>query len=90
MTPKPITMAGELTIQTAAQTLESVRPVLGTDVAIDLSGVTEMDTAGLQILLLMKKEAAVRGATIELVTPSEAVEEVLRTAGLDNDLGVQW
>ncbi len=89
MTDQVISLSGELTIQTAAEVLASVRPRLGMDAAVDLSEVSEMDTAGLQILLLMKREAEARRRCLELLSPSDAVTEVIRIAGLGTDLEVE-
>jgi anti-sigma B factor antagonist len=66
-----IHVEGEMTIFTAAE----LKPVLverGALTAIDLSQVTEFDTAGLQILL-----AILRGKTVALRAASRAVVEVL-------------
>jgi anti-sigma B factor antagonist len=50
----------------SAQTLE-----------LDLSGVGEMDTAGLQVLLLAKREAAETGKEFRLTGHSKPVREVI-------------
>lgn len=44
---------------------------------IDLSEVDEMDTAGLQLLLLARREAHSRGKEARLVAVSAATQEVL-------------
>jgi anti-anti-sigma factor len=49
---------------------------------IDVAGVTELDTAGLQLLVMVKREAAARGKRASLVAHSPAVLEVLDTYGL--------
>ena len=67
---------GELTIFRAAE----LKPqILGTKapVAIDLSGVTEIDTAGLQLLLLARSTALAEQRTLHLAAPSAAVREVI-------------
>ncbi|WP_333875275.1 STAS domain-containing protein [Methylobacter sp.] len=46
------------------------------ELQLDLSAVTEIDSAGLQLLLLLKAEAQKRGFTLRLVQHSEAVIEV--------------
>jgi anti-anti-sigma regulatory factor len=66
---------GELTIFRAME----LKPVmlatpLLTD--IDLSGVTELDTAGVQLLMLAKKTALAEACTLRLVGHSAAVMEV--------------
>ena len=43
----------------------------------DLSGVTEIDSAGLQLLLLARREAANAGLTLRIIGVRPAVSEVL-------------
>jgi anti-sigma B factor antagonist len=65
---------GELTIFRA---LELKPALLGTGLReIDLSGVTELDTAGVQLLMLAKKTAQSAGRELRLVAHSPAVIEV--------------
>lgn len=66
---------GELTIFRAMElkpALLSVPPL--TD--IDLSGVTEIDTAGVQLLMLAKKTALAEGRELHLLGHSPAVLDV--------------
>lgn len=44
---------------------------------LDLAGVAEIDTAGFQLLVLAKREAARQGKRLALVAHSAAVREVL-------------
>lgn len=46
---------------------------------LDLSQVNEMDSAGLQLLILLKREAAKRGAQLALTAHSPAVTDVIDT-----------
>lgn len=46
------------------------------ELQLDLSAVTEIDSAGLQLLLLLKTEARQRGFTLRLLRHSEAMIEV--------------
>ena len=55
-----------------------------THMDIDLSNVNEMDTAGLQILLLLKRTAEKTGKTLRLVAQSPATLDVLDRYNLDN------
>lgn len=70
---------GEMTIYTAADTKVRLMPLLAqcTELEIDLSQVNEMDSAGLQLLLLAKRECAERNGNLHLVGHSQAVLEVL-------------
>ena len=56
---RPVRLTEELTIQTAAENKAVIVAALGwgTDIEIDLGKVTEIDTAGIQLLLLAKREA---------------------------------
>lgn len=49
---------------------------------IDLSDVSEIDTAGLQVLLLLRRLARASGRRFALVDPSIPVTEVLELCGL--------
>jgi anti-sigma B factor antagonist len=53
------------------------------EVLLDLSDVAEIDTCGLQILLLAERLAADQGRTLKIVEPSAATREVLTLCGLD-------
>lgn len=80
-----LAVSGELTIMVAAdRKTELLNAVTRRkSVELDLSDVTEMDTAGLQLLLLAKREAAELGKTFTLVSPSPSVTEVLEICCLD-------
>ena len=71
---------GDMTIYRAnevAQTLfASVRAHAG-DVNLDLSDVTEFDTAGLQLVLMARRMVESNGHRLDVVRPSECVAEVL-------------
>ena len=79
-----IAIEGEMTIYRAAdlkvEVLEALRktPVL----EIDLSGVTELDTAGLQVLMLAKQTAAADQRELRLLQHSPAVMEIFEMLDL--------
>ena len=66
---------GELTIFRAAE-LKQVLLADPPPLEIDLSGVTEIDTAGVQLLMLAKKTAQAAGRELRLVAHSPAVIDV--------------
>jgi anti-sigma B factor antagonist len=71
---------GEFTIYRAAELKRALLPLpAGTGpVELDLAEVTEIDTAGIQLLLLARREAIAAGRTARLVASSPAVDEALR------------
>ncbi len=73
--PNVLRIEGELTIFRATE----LKPVLLASPPadeIDLSGVTEIDTAGVQLLMLAKKTALAQQRNLKLVAHSPAVLEV--------------
>ena len=82
---------GELTIYTAASEKQRLQAFLETDneLELNLSQVSEMDTAGLQILALMKKEALRRGKNLHYVMHSKAVLEILEMSNMTASFGDQ-
>lgn len=79
-----ITLDGELTIYRAADlkvtVLEALRKTRVLE--IDLSGVTELDTAGLQVLMLAKQTAAADQRELRLLQHSPAVVEIFEMLDL--------
>jgi anti-sigma B factor antagonist len=86
----PITLTGELTIYTAAETAGRLGAGLEPrgDCDLDLSGVTELDGAGLQLLLWLKHALEAHGSTLHLVAHSDAVGEVIRLLHLEQAFGI--
>ncbi|MCL6702585.1 STAS domain-containing protein [Pseudomonas sp. T1.Ur] len=70
---------GELTIYTAADLAAQLLPRLGATpaMALDLSQITEMDGAGLQLLLMVQREAPKAGTQLTVTGQSKAVTETL-------------
>jgi anti-sigma B factor antagonist len=83
-----LAVVGELTIQTAAERKAELLALLDSadEVEVVLADVTELDTAGLQVLLLAKREAAQLGKTLRLVSANRIVMDVLNIAHLSTDL----
>lgn len=75
---------GELSIYTAAELKAQLLPYLAQpgELEIDLAQVSELDGAGLQLLILAKHEAARVGATLRLARHSRAVLEVFDLCNL--------
>lgn len=80
---------GELSIYTAA----TLKPQLYTllrqhaELELDLSAVSEMDGAGLQILIAAKREANRQGSTLKLSGHSAAVLEVFDLCNMAHFFG---
>ncbi|AHL33544.1 sulfate transporter [Pseudomonas brassicacearum] len=75
---------GELTIYTAADLAAQLLPRLGAtpQMELDLSQVTEMDGAGLQLLMMVQREAPKAGTQLTLTGHSNAVTETLALCNL--------
>jgi anti-sigma B factor antagonist len=80
-----LAVEGEMTIYRAAE----LKPVLLEAVhahdapALDLSAVTEFDSAGLQLLLAARQEAARLGKHLTVSAASPAVRDVFALLGLN-------
>lgn len=80
LTLRKIELAGELGISAAAAVREQLLAALGdhaTEIEVDLARVTEIDSAGVQLMVAAKQEAAARGKTLHFSAHSAAVVEVL-------------
>lgn len=86
----PISLEGELTIYTAAESFDRLGAALEgrNHCELDLSGVTEIDSAGLQLILWTKQTCEARGASFSLVGQSEAVTEAMTLLHLAHRFGI--
>lgn len=80
---------GELTIFTARELQERLLALLalGEEVEVDLSGVAEMDSAGVQLLLATRTEAATRAVTLRFTGPGPVVVDTLELCDLTGHFG---
>jgi anti-sigma B factor antagonist len=85
----PLRIEGELTIYRAAELKGTLLAAVAEHetLDIDLSAVTEFDTAGVQLLLLAKRAAAARRHTLRLVGHSTPVIDVFELLDLSNHFG---
>jgi len=83
-----LAISGELTIYQAGEARAALLNALeqGPLLEIDLGGVTELDTAGLQLLLLAKRVGADDDEPLLLVNHSRAVLDVLALTRLGAEL----
>lgn len=74
-----LALSGEMTIYNAAAIKEQLLAALDAtqELELDLGQVGEIDTAGCQLLIMAKREAARRGKSLHLVEHSPAVLDVL-------------
>ncbi len=57
------------------------------DLELDLLQVSDIDTAGLQLLILLKKEAQRTGKRVSIVAHSQAVRSLIDFCNLATELG---
>jgi len=82
-------LEGDLTIYEAVALKTTLIAALneGPILELDLSGVEEIDTAGLQLLLLLKYEAQAVSGQVHLVQHSPVVREVIDLCDLGTVFG---
>ena len=84
-------ICGEFTIFTAQplkeQLLNAINGAAAGDIDIDLSDVTEIDTAGLQLMLMAKREAGAEGKNVRFVRHSDPVLDLIDLCGLGGQFG---
>jgi anti-sigma B factor antagonist len=82
-------IVGDMTIYTAAEQQQQLLDALatGTELEVDLSQVSELDTAGVQQLLCAAREATRLGKTLRLLAPNAVTREVLDLYHLEASLG---
>ena len=80
---------GELTIFTAAELRQQMLDVLeaSAELEVDLSAVSEMDSAGMQLMVSAKKEAAARNKQLHFSGHSAAVVDLLELCDLTGYFG---
>jgi anti-sigma B factor antagonist len=79
-----IRVTGEMTVYTASQIKQPLVDAVAdgpTNIQLDLSEVSEFDTAGVQLLLLVHREALSSGRHFALRAESAIVREVLALCG---------
>ncbi|MEI7429809.1 MAG: STAS domain-containing protein [Betaproteobacteria bacterium] len=86
---KLLSLAEDLTIYHSLEQKSILLEALSTteDLELDLLKVSEIDTAGLQLLILLKKEAQSAGKRVSIVAHSQAVRSVIDFCNLATELG---
>lgn len=80
-----LAVEGELSIYRAAELKAALLGAVaaGDALELDLSKVNEMDSAGLQLVLLAAREARAAGKRFAIAARSPQVEEALQLCGLE-------
>lgn len=74
-----MTIAEDMTIYQAEALKETLLAGIGRSdvIELDLSQVVEIDTSGIQLLMLAKRESQAHGKTLHIVAHSPAVHELI-------------
>ena len=85
----PLAITEDLTIYHALEQKQMLLDALATnsELELNLSQVSEMDTAGLQLLVLLKKEAQRAGKQVRIVAHSQAVSSVIDFCNMAAEFG---
>ncbi len=82
---------GEMTIYAVSNLREQIIPAVAEheEIEIDLSRVTEIDAAGVQLMVAAKLEAILRSKTLRYVGHSKAVLDIIDLCDLGSFFGDQ-
>jgi len=82
-----LAVSGEMNIYSAETMKNALLPAVrnrGGDAVLNLAAATEIDTAGLQVILMLRRLARACGGRFVLIEPSPSVSEVLEICGLSS------
>lgn len=82
-------IAGELSIYTVSAVKDEMAALLEAQAPVELAldGVTEFDSAGVQLLLWLKRELSARGRSLHIPSVSAPVSDALLLLGLAGFIG---
>jgi anti-anti-sigma factor len=82
---------GEMTIFMVQELREAIMPAIAqnNEIEIDLTRVTDIDAAGLQLMVAIKLEAILRGKTLRYVGHSKPVLDMIDLCDLGSFFGDQ-
>jgi anti-anti-sigma factor len=88
-TSQPLSLDQDLTIYHALEQKNHLLDALAAtdELELDLLQVGEIDTAGLQLLILLKKEAQRAGKSVRIVAHGQAVSAVIDFCNLAAEFG---
>jgi len=86
---QPLVISKDLTIYHAIEQKQFLLDALADtdELELNLSQVAEMDTAGLQLLILLKKEAQRAGKRVRIVAHSQAVSSLIDFCNMAAEFG---
>lgn len=86
---QPLAITDDLTIYNALAQKQVLLDALAanSELELNLAQVAEMDTAGLQLLILLKKEAQRAGKQVRIVAHSQAVSSVIAFCNIAAEFG---
>ena len=84
-----LTLDGPLTIYQAGELKAQLQSLLGAaqEAELDLAAVDEIDSAGLQLLWLFKRDAMQAGRSLRIAAHGDASHELVASLGLDSWFG---
>ena len=86
MTPQALPLGPDLTIGFAAAWRDTLADAVnaGGDLTLDLSEVTDFDSAGVQLLLAARRSLVERGQRLHVAAASQVVRDGLQVFGLQS------
>ena len=84
-----LALDGELDVANAAEAQKRMLCLdlpRGSQLVLDLSELTFMDSTGIRVILQAEQHAAMHGAHLVIVRPPDSVMRVLELVGLDDQL----
>jgi anti-sigma B factor antagonist len=87
----PVNPGSELTIYQVAERYEALSERLKRDgeLQLDLSSVTDIDSAGIQLLLQLAHQAKQHSGTVSFLNPSTEVQRMMALFRLSTDFDTQ-
>lgn len=84
--PGTLAVSGALTFATAASALDAARAELdrGGQLALDLSGVAQVDSAGLATILALLAHARGKGRALSVTNPPPGLLALARVSGVES------
>lgn len=87
---RKVALSGELTIYDAAALRDRVMALLEgvKQLQLDAEAISEIDLAGIQVLIALRRKGDVEGIPVELTRSSPALTQALQLLALSSNLGL--